>query len=78
MPEIVHTNKMSLHNRPRSRSPPGSHRCVLALTAEQAEHVLATGTVLQCWFGDGRSVPVKINLQKAVEAFVAARQEDAT
>ena len=38
------------------------HRCSLALTAEQAEHVLATGTLLRSWFGDGRSVPVKNSL----------------
>ena len=35
------------------------HFCALALTAEQAEHVQTTGTLLRTWFGDGRSVPVK-------------------
>ena len=76
MPEPVHTNENSLHNSSRSRSPPCFHRFSLARTAEQAEHVLATGILLRSWFGDGRSVLVKNSLETAVEAFVAARQED--
>ena len=72
----VHTNENSLHNSSRSRSPPCFHRFSLALTAEQAEHVLATGILLRSWFGDGRSVLVKNSLETAVEVFVAARQED--
>ena len=52
------------------------HFCALALTAEQAEHVQTTRTVLKDWFGDGRSVPVKNNLETAVAAFVTANSED--
>ena len=52
------------------------HFCALALTAEQAEHVQTTRTVLKDWFGDGRSVPVKNNLETAVAAFVTANGED--
>ena len=30
MPTILHTNKMSMHKKPHTRSPPGFHRCELA------------------------------------------------
>ena len=51
------------------------HFCALALTAEQAEHVQTTRTVLKDWFGDGRSVPVKNDLKTAVDAFMKANGE---
>ena len=51
------------------------HHCALALTPEQAEHVRSRGTLLQAWFGNGWSVPVKNNIQTAVEAFMEANKE---
>ena len=49
------------------------HHCVIALTAEQGEHVQSTHTVLRTWFGNGTSVPVKANPETAVDAFVRAK-----
>ena len=63
-------------SRSCSRSPPGIHRCYLALTEDQAEHVLDTGMVLRRWFGDGWYVPVKNSLHAAVKSFADAKQQD--
>ena len=50
------------------------HRCVVALTADQAEDVQSGRTLRMAWFGDGWSVPVKGNREDAVISFFKAKQ----